>query len=164
MWDHECKTKVCYAICCLDCHPMSARGGNEQKCTCHTWYIPEINGYFLLSFSCDAILGDEMLTFEFYNYHLRVLEHVLLLETYTQESIPALHKIRYLTVTLFIVCVFCVLVLFTSSLLFFNQSHLYFRKYLVEATEEASIAYNKAVCFVTSLTKLTTYYLDHCLL
>ncbi|KAI9385623.1 hypothetical protein POPTR_011G090800v4 [Populus trichocarpa] len=43
---------------------------------------------------------------------LRVLEHVLLLETYTQESIPALHKIR---------------------------------KYLVEATEEASIAYNKAV-------------------
>ncbi|KAG6755106.1 hypothetical protein POTOM_040920 [Populus tomentosa] len=62
--------------------------------------------------SCDAILGDEMLTFEFYNYHLRVLEHVLLLETYTQESIPALHKIR---------------------------------KYLVEATEEASIAYNKAV-------------------
>ncbi|KAI4307991.1 hypothetical protein L6164_031112 [Bauhinia variegata] len=43
---------------------------------------------------------------------LRVLEHVLLLETYTQDSIPALHKIR---------------------------------KYLVEATEEASIAYNKAV-------------------
>jgi len=66
--------------------------------------------------------------------------------------------------TLFIVCVFCVLVLFTSSLLFFNLSYLYFRKYLVEATEEASIAYNKAVCFVTSLTKLTTYYLDHCLL
>jgi len=26
---------------------------------------------------------------------LRVLENVLLLETYTQESIPALHKIRY---------------------------------------------------------------------
>ncbi|XP_068494926.1 AUGMIN subunit 4 isoform X2 [Phaseolus vulgaris] len=43
---------------------------------------------------------------------LRVLEHVLLLETYTKDSIPALHKIR---------------------------------KYLVEATEEASIAYNKAV-------------------
>ncbi|XP_065862384.1 AUGMIN subunit 4 [Euphorbia lathyris] len=43
---------------------------------------------------------------------LRVLEHVLLLETYTQESIPALHKIR---------------------------------KFLVEATEEASMAYNKAV-------------------
>ncbi|KHG14666.1 HAUS augmin-like complex subunit 4 [Gossypium arboreum] len=43
---------------------------------------------------------------------LRVLEHVLLLETYTQESVPALHKIR---------------------------------KYLVEATEEASAAYNKAV-------------------
>jgi HAUS augmin-like complex subunit 4 len=43
---------------------------------------------------------------------LRVLEHVLLLETYTQESLPALHKIR---------------------------------KYLVEATEEASSAYNKAV-------------------
>ncbi|KAE8732440.1 putative aconitase [Hibiscus syriacus] len=46
------------------------------------------------------------------NAKLRVLEHVLLLETYTQESIPALHKIR---------------------------------KYLVEATEEASAAYNKAV-------------------
>ncbi|XP_071730219.1 AUGMIN subunit 4 isoform X2 [Rutidosis leptorrhynchoides] len=43
---------------------------------------------------------------------LRVLEHILLLETYTQESVPALHKIR---------------------------------KYLVEATEEASLAYNKAV-------------------
>ncbi|TXG67593.1 hypothetical protein EZV62_008868 [Acer yangbiense] len=43
---------------------------------------------------------------------LRVLEHGLLLATYTQESLPALHKIR---------------------------------KYLVEATEEASIAYNKAV-------------------
>ncbi|XP_027342575.1 AUGMIN subunit 4 [Abrus precatorius] len=43
---------------------------------------------------------------------LRVLQHVLLLETYTKDSIPALHKIR---------------------------------KYLVEATEEASIAYNKAV-------------------
>ncbi|KAL4373427.1 hypothetical protein AHAS_Ahas05G0080700 [Arachis hypogaea] len=42
-----------------------------------------------------------------------VLEHILLLETYTKDSIPALHKIR---------------------------------KYLVEATEEASIAYNKAVC------------------
>lgn len=43
---------------------------------------------------------------------LRVLEHVLLLETYTKDSIPALHKIR---------------------------------KYLFEAREEASIAYNKAV-------------------
>lgn len=43
---------------------------------------------------------------------LRVLEHILLLETYTQDSIPALHKIR---------------------------------KFLVEATEEASLAYNKAV-------------------
>ncbi|XP_050381897.1 AUGMIN subunit 4 [Argentina anserina] len=43
---------------------------------------------------------------------LRVLENVLLLETYTNESIPALHKIR---------------------------------KYLLEATEEASLAYNKAV-------------------
>ncbi|XLR69111.1 hypothetical protein S83_019783, partial [Arachis hypogaea] len=41
-----------------------------------------------------------------------VLEHILLLETYTKDSIPALHKIR---------------------------------KYLVEATEEASIAYNKAL-------------------
>ncbi|CAL5392835.1 hypothetical protein CsSME_00018259 [Camellia sinensis var. sinensis] len=46
------------------------------------------------------------------NAKLRVLEHILLLETYTQESIPALHKIR---------------------------------NYLVEATEEASLAYNKAV-------------------
>ncbi|KAI7727210.1 hypothetical protein M8C21_033509 [Ambrosia artemisiifolia] len=43
---------------------------------------------------------------------LRALEHILLLETYTPESVPALHKIR---------------------------------KYLVEATEEASLAYNKAV-------------------
>ncbi|KAJ0481722.1 putative HAUS augmin-like complex subunit 4 [Helianthus annuus] len=43
---------------------------------------------------------------------LRALEHILLLETYTQESVPALHKIR---------------------------------KYLVVATEEASLAYNKAV-------------------
>ncbi|KAI3828309.1 hypothetical protein L1987_02409 [Smallanthus sonchifolius] len=42
----------------------------------------------------------------------RALEHILLLETYTQDSVPALHKIR---------------------------------KYLVEATEEASLAYNKAV-------------------
>ncbi|OVA06605.1 hypothetical protein BVC80_1737g11 [Macleaya cordata] len=46
------------------------------------------------------------------NAKLRVLEHLLLRDTYTQDSIPALHKIR---------------------------------KYLVEATEEASIAYNKAV-------------------
>ncbi|KAJ8763660.1 hypothetical protein K2173_003132 [Erythroxylum novogranatense] len=46
------------------------------------------------------------------NAKLRVLENVLLLETYTQESIPALRTIR---------------------------------KYLVEATEEASMAYNKAV-------------------
>ncbi|KZV44147.1 hypothetical protein F511_26426 [Dorcoceras hygrometricum] len=45
---------------------------------------------------------------------LRVLEHILLLETYTPETIPALHKIR---------------------------------KYLVESTEDASIAYNKAVSF-----------------
>lgn len=43
---------------------------------------------------------------------LRVLEHILLLETYTKESIPALHRIR---------------------------------KYLVEATEEVSLSYNKAV-------------------
>ncbi|XP_039061106.1 AUGMIN subunit 4-like isoform X3 [Hibiscus syriacus] len=50
------------------------------------------------------------------NAKLRVLEHVLLLETYTQESIPALHKIR---------------------------------KYLIEATEEASAAYNKL--YVTRL-------------
>ncbi|KAA8526980.1 hypothetical protein F0562_008791 [Nyssa sinensis] len=46
------------------------------------------------------------------NAKLRVLEHILFLETYTQESIPALHQIR---------------------------------KYLVEATEEASLAYHKAV-------------------
>ncbi|KAK9133429.1 hypothetical protein Scep_012957 [Stephania cephalantha] len=43
---------------------------------------------------------------------LRVLEHLLLRDTYTQESIPALRKIR---------------------------------NYLVEATDEASIAYNKVV-------------------
>ncbi|CAA0828611.1 Unknown protein [Striga hermonthica] len=43
---------------------------------------------------------------------LRVLEHILLLETYTMDTIPALHRIR---------------------------------KYLVESTEEASLAYNKAV-------------------
>lgn len=46
------------------------------------------------------------------NAKLRVLEDLLLRDTYTQESIPALHKIR---------------------------------TYLVEATEEASKAYNKAV-------------------
>ncbi|EPS65378.1 hypothetical protein M569_09399, partial [Genlisea aurea] len=43
---------------------------------------------------------------------LRVLEHILLLGTYTKDTIPALQKIR---------------------------------KYLVESTEEASLAYNKAV-------------------
>ncbi|KAI8016055.1 AUGMIN subunit 4 [Camellia lanceoleosa] len=48
------------------------------------------------------------------NAKLRVLEHILLLETYTQESIPALCKVR---------------------------------KYLVEATEEASLAYNKALIY-----------------
>ncbi|XXG60000.1 hypothetical protein AAC387_Pa04g1990 [Persea americana] len=46
------------------------------------------------------------------NAKLRVLEHLLLRDTYTPDSIPALHKIR---------------------------------KYLLEATEEASVAYNKAV-------------------
>ncbi|AAG27875.1 unknown protein [Arabidopsis thaliana] len=46
------------------------------------------------------------------NAKLRVLENVLLLETYTPDSISALHNIR---------------------------------NYLVEATEEASAAYNKAV-------------------
>uniref|UniRef100_A0A0D6QQZ6 AUGMIN subunit 4 n=1 Tax=Araucaria cunninghamii TaxID=56994 RepID=A0A0D6QQZ6_ARACU len=46
------------------------------------------------------------------NAKLRVLEHLLLRDTYTQESIPALHKIR---------------------------------NYLLEANEEASAAYNKAV-------------------
>lgn len=46
------------------------------------------------------------------NAKLRVLEHLLLRDTYTQESIPALHKIR---------------------------------TYLLEASEEASAAYNKAV-------------------
>ncbi|KAL9224313.1 hypothetical protein vseg_000360 [Gypsophila vaccaria] len=43
---------------------------------------------------------------------LRVLEHMFLVTTYTQETVPALHKIR---------------------------------KFLAEATEEASMAYNKAV-------------------
>lgn len=46
------------------------------------------------------------------NAKLRVLEHLLLRDTYTKDSVPALHRIR---------------------------------KYLLEATEEASIAYNKAV-------------------
>nr|XP_010935260.1 AUGMIN subunit 4 isoform X2 [Elaeis guineensis] len=46
------------------------------------------------------------------NAKLSVLEHLLLRDTYTKESVPALHRIR---------------------------------KYLLEATEEASIAYNKAV-------------------
>lgn len=46
------------------------------------------------------------------NTKLRVLEHLLLRDTYTQESIPALHKIR---------------------------------QHLVEANEEATAAYNKAV-------------------
>ncbi|KAG0479552.1 hypothetical protein HPP92_009966 [Vanilla planifolia] len=46
------------------------------------------------------------------NAKLRVLEHLLLRDTYTKESVLALHRIR---------------------------------KYLVEATEEASIAFNKAV-------------------
>ncbi|KAG9451633.1 hypothetical protein H6P81_011598 [Aristolochia fimbriata] len=45
------------------------------------------------------------------NAKLRVMEHLLLRDTYTQDSIPALHKIR---------------------------------RYLLEATEEASIAYSKA--------------------
>ncbi|XP_074280662.1 AUGMIN subunit 4 isoform X2 [Silene latifolia] len=43
---------------------------------------------------------------------LRVLEHMFLVTTYTQDTVPALHKIR---------------------------------KFLAEATEEASMAYNKAV-------------------
>ncbi|KAH9305598.1 hypothetical protein KI387_010002, partial [Taxus chinensis] len=46
------------------------------------------------------------------NAKLRVLEHLLLRDTYTQEAVPALDKIR---------------------------------TYLLEATEEASAAYNKAV-------------------
>jgi len=46
------------------------------------------------------------------NTKLRVLEHLLLRDTYTQESIPALHKIR---------------------------------QHLVEANEEATAAYNRAV-------------------
>ncbi|XP_027073177.2 AUGMIN subunit 4-like isoform X1 [Coffea arabica] len=46
------------------------------------------------------------------NAKLRVLEHVLLYDTYTPETIGALHKIR---------------------------------KYLVDSTDEASLAYNKAV-------------------
>nr|XP_017189628.2 AUGMIN subunit 4-like isoform X2 [Malus domestica] len=55
---------------------------------------------------------------------LRVLEHVLLLETYTKESIPALHKIR---------------------------------KYLLEATEEASIAYNKAMASCRGSSRFCCY-------
>ncbi|GFZ12523.1 hypothetical protein Acr_23g0009080 [Actinidia rufa] len=58
------------------------------------------------------------------NAKLRVLEHILLLETYTQESIPALHKIR---------------------------------KYLVEATEAASLAYNKAALLDNSSNALSLY-------
>nr|DAD23364.1 TPA_asm: hypothetical protein HUJ06_024827 [Nelumbo nucifera] len=46
------------------------------------------------------------------NAKLRALEHLILRDTYTQDSIPALHKIR---------------------------------KYLLEATKEASIAYSKVV-------------------
>ncbi|KAF3323179.1 HAUS augmin-like complex subunit 4 [Carex littledalei] len=46
------------------------------------------------------------------NAKLRVLEHLLLRDTYTKDSVPALHRIR---------------------------------KFLLEATEEASISYNKAV-------------------
>ncbi|KAJ4788378.1 HAUS augmin-like complex subunit 4 [Rhynchospora pubera] len=46
------------------------------------------------------------------NAKLRVLEHLLLRDTYTKDSVPALHRIR---------------------------------KYLLEATEEASMSYNKAV-------------------
>lgn len=46
------------------------------------------------------------------NAKLRCLEHLLLRDTYTKDSVPALHRIR---------------------------------EYLVEATEEATIAYNKAV-------------------
>ncbi|CAL5405576.1 unnamed protein product [Camellia sinensis] len=52
-----------------------------------------------------------------------VLEHILCLETYTQESIPALRK-----------------------------------KYLVEATEEASLAYNKAVTRLREYQGVDTHF------
>ncbi|CAN8288354.1 unnamed protein product [Cochlearia groenlandica] len=55
------------------------------------------------------------------NAKLRVLEHILLVETYTPESIPALHSIR---------------------------------SYLIDATEEASASYNKAVYVLSSLSLL----------
>ncbi|KAI8009022.1 AUGMIN subunit 4 [Camellia lanceoleosa] len=59
------------------------------------------------------------------NAKLRVLEHILLLETYTQESMPALRKVR---------------------------------KYLVEATEEASLAYNKAVTRLREYQGVDTHF------
>ncbi|CAI0379778.1 unnamed protein product [Linum tenue] len=82
---------------------------------------------------------------------LRVLEHVLLLETYTQESIPALHKIR---------CVVLTSLILQDTCMKRHRFHLIknvktpcscFRKYLIEATEEASLAYNKAVCPITTV-------------
>ncbi|KAL9678016.1 hypothetical protein QQ045_015854 [Rhodiola kirilowii] len=66
---------------------------------------------------------------------LRVLELMLLRSTYTQETIPALHKIRSFSSTNrtpdFSI---------SRSLYFF----LCFRKYLLEATEEVSMSFNKA--------------------
>ncbi|CAL5405580.1 unnamed protein product [Camellia sinensis] len=59
------------------------------------------------------------------NAKLRVLEHILLLETYTRESIPALCKVR---------------------------------KYLVEAIEEASLAYNKAVTRLREYQGVDTHF------
>lgn len=83
---------------------------------------------------------------------LRVLENVLLLETYTQESIPALHKIRYY---IKILSWLQVPSLAEGKLLIV---WVHFRKYLLEATEEASIAYNKAVSSFHSFSYFKSKY------
>ncbi|KAG6544604.1 hypothetical protein Mapa_014026 [Marchantia paleacea] len=61
------------------------------------------------------------------NTKLRVLEHLLLRDTYTQDSIPALHKIR---------------------------------SYLVEANEEATAAYNRAVTRLREYQGVDQYFDD----
>ncbi|KAL1355277.1 hypothetical protein AAHE18_05G102400 [Arachis hypogaea] len=70
------------------------------------------NGVIRLVFCCSCWIFNCTFSISTIFTKIWVLEHILLLETYTKDSIPALHKIR---------------------------------KYLVEATEEASIAYNKAL-------------------
>ncbi|CAI0379816.1 unnamed protein product [Linum tenue] len=74
----------------------------------------------------------------------RVLEHVLLLETYTQESIPALHKIRFVVLTSLILQDRCMKRQRFHLIKNVKTPCSCFRKYLIEATEEASLAYNKA--------------------